>query len=46
MRPDPALIPKDTGSEGTRGHMEGKEGKAEGAGQGGGLGVEFTTTPA
>lgn len=40
-----ALIPKDWGSEGTRGHG-GEEERAEGEGQGGGLGVEFTTTPA
>lgn len=38
-----AFIPRDWGSEGTRGHG-GR--RAEGEGQGGGLGVEFTTTPA
>ena len=37
-----ALIPRDWGSEG----IGGEEERAEGKGQGSGLGVEFTTTPA
>lgn len=41
------LIPGHRGSEGTGGFREGvREERAEGKGQGGGLGVEFTTTPA
>lgn len=34
------------GSEGTKGFWGVREERAEGKGQGGGLGVEFTTTPA
>lgn len=42
-----AVIPRDLGSEGTGGHGGGgEEERAGGEGQGGGLGVEFTTTPA